>query len=98
MTDPCWIEECRQQIRDSGILENLLEYVQANPEIAHTLLSPSQARMGHQLLRKVLPDLQSIAVAISDFDHRPHRELSRDEIRGRIQQLHEQFMQAGNDE
>jgi hypothetical protein len=98
MHESNWIEEQRQLIRDSGIPERLVDYAQADPEVAATLLSPSQARIGHQLLRKVLPDIQSIAVAISDFDQRPHRELSRDEIRNRIQQLHDQLTQADTDE
>jgi hypothetical protein len=98
MHESNWIEEQHQLIRDSGILERLVEYVQADPEVIDSILSPSQARMGHQLLRKVLPDIQSIAVAISDYDQRPHRDLSRDEIRNRLQQLHEQFIQAGTDE
>jgi hypothetical protein len=95
MHESNWIEEQRQLIRDSGILERLVDYAQADPEVAATLLSPSQARMGIQLMRKVLPDIQSIAVAISDFDQRPHRELNREEIRSRILQLHEQLQTEG---
>jgi hypothetical protein len=95
MTDPNWIEEQRQQIRNSGLIERLIEFVQADPEMADTLISPSQARIGLQLLRKVLPDLQSIAVALSDFDQRPERELSREEITSRIQDLHEQSGEEG---
>jgi hypothetical protein len=95
MHESNWIEEQRQLIRDSGILERLVDYAQADPEVAATLLSPSQARMGIQLMRKVLPDIQSIAVAISDFDQRPHRDLSRDEIRNRLQQLHEHLQTEG---
>ena len=89
MTDPNWIEEQRQQIRESGILERLAEFIQTDPEIADTLISPSQARIGLQLLKKVLPDLQSIAVAISELDQSPPRELSREEIKIRLEQLHD---------
>jgi hypothetical protein len=95
MTDSTWIEEQRQQIRNSGLIERLIEFVQADPEMADTLISSSQARIGLQLLRKVLPDLQAIAMAISDFDQRPDRELSREEIMARLTHLHEESREEG---
>jgi hypothetical protein len=95
MTDSTWIEEQRQQIRNSGLIERLIEFVQADPEMADTLISSSQARIGLQLLRKVLPDLQAIAMAISDFDQRPDRELSREEIMARLTYLHEESREGG---
>ena len=54
-------EEHRDKIRNSNILNNLIEHVQGNREMTST-----QVSAGLGLLKKCLPDLQSVSVSGDD--------------------------------
>jgi len=54
-------EEHRDKIRNSNILNNLIEHVQGNREMSST-----QVSAGLGLLKKCLPDLQAVTISGDD--------------------------------
>lgn len=54
-------EEHRDKIRNSNILNNLIEHVQGNREMTST-----QVSAGLGLLKKCLPDLQAVTISGDD--------------------------------
>ena len=73
-----WMVRARERTEASGILDKLIEYIMADPEVAPTLMTEGQARAAFVMLKKVMPDLSSQTVSVQATRDRPARELTLD--------------------
>ncbi len=73
-----WMVRARERTEASGILEKLIEFIMADPEVAPTLMTDAQARAAFVMLKKCMPDLSSQTVTVAPTRDRPARELTLD--------------------